>query len=133
MTQYEPVSPVTEDEHEPEAHHGSEPDHVSELGRESEPDYEFESEPGPPQPEYGPERKLSNADQIDQSGPLGLAQPDTLNRTVMSRLLLAATDGIMVLAWTGMFIYAVLVWYARDKFIDEMSFSAAELIAAATT
>lgn len=105
-------------------------------GYESEPDHDSElahgSEPEPRQPEYGPKPKHNNAQQLDQSSPLGAVQPQTLDRTVVDTLLLAATDVLMVLAWTEMLIYAVLVWYAQDKFVDEISFSAAELISAAT-
>lgn len=129
MTEYKPVPTFATEEREPEPDHESEsePHHDSEPDRKSAPDHESESK----LPQAGPQR--DNAHQLDQSGPLPLAQPNTLDRTAVDILLLAATDVLMVAAWTGMFIYTVLVWYARDKFVDEISFSAAELIGAATT
>jgi hypothetical protein len=60
-------------------------------------------------------------------------RPRTLDRTVVDTLLLVATDVLMVLAWTGTLVYASLLWSVRNKFIDEISFSATELIKAATT
>jgi hypothetical protein len=88
-------------------------------------------EPVPVTPQT--EDELKSSRHPGQCNALDLVQPRTLDRSAFDTLLLVATDMLMVLAWTGMFIYAALLWFIRDKFVDERTFSAAGLIGAATT
>jgi hypothetical protein len=79
------------------------------------------------------DNELESSHTPEQCSSLALVQPHTLDRSALDTLLLVITDVLMVLAWAGTLVYAALLWFVRDKFVDDITFSATKLIEAATT
>ena len=79
------------------------------------------------------ERDHIQSHRSERISPLTFARPSKLNRSTADIILLIATDLLIIFAWTGMFIYAILLWYARNRFVDKISFSVLNLIQAVTT
>lgn len=55
-----------------------------------------------------------------------------LSRSTFDSLVLIAADLFSIVAWMGMLVYALLLWYNNGVLVDESTISIEALVAAAT-
>lgn len=58
--------------------------------------------------------------------------PRNLDRSVWNKLSLVATDVFSILAWSGMSIYAIILWRYHGELVQKIPFSAEALLSFAT-
>ena len=60
-----------------------------------------------------------------------LAEPRSLRRSINSAAINIASDLLSVVAWSGMLVYAALLWYYRERPFSAIPFPAERLISGA--